>query len=491
MTIKELLAFCRDNGYEGDNTRASLKDWLSGDGSFIEFVGKDKKPMSFDALWPERVTKGITLSVAKNASEPDTVEVVEGGDAHEPEMEAAAPKARTVDTQAAKVKGIDAMLSEGKAFRIARPDVQAYKHRISNRARSGYQNIDTMRKERAVFDDVDRAEYLGAMFRHKTMQTIGRFDYAQKARDLDIITKGATGSINSQGGATFMGEFVPELILLLNEYSATRQLLNVRTPSGAPPYTYPRRTADPTMTWVGAGVAGTDQNPSYGNVAVNVGKMLGYMNVDNELEHDSAINIVDDLFNGFANAIGYTEDQAFFNGDGTSTYGGITGLLNAIGSAGVSTAAGDTWGEMTDAEFQATLGLLPGYAWRGTVKITCTPNAFYQIINRISRGMGGVTYTESQTGVVKPVYNGYPVIYNNVMAAATAISTKSVLVGEFDYAAKAVEIPGSLALESSDQYRFANDQIALRARERFGITVHDAGDSSNAGPVVAFATDAS
>lgn len=490
MTIKELLAFCRDNGYEGDNTRASLKDWLSGDGSYIEFVGKDKKPISFDALWPEKVTKGITITVAKNQSEPDTVEVVEGNSAPEPEMEAAAPKARRTDPDAAKITGINGMLTEGKAFRIARPEVQAYKHRISNRSRGGYKNLDEMRRNRAVFEDVDRAEVAGATLRLAVAQCHGIYNYNQKARDTDIVTKGAVAGINAQGGALVPQDFVPELIVLLNEYGAARQLVNFRT-TARETIDLPRRTADPTVSWTGEAVASNDQDPAYGTVSVTAKKLQGTMYVTSELMNDSAISVTDDLFNGFANGIAYKEDLAYFSGDGTSTYGGITGLLNAIGSAGVKTADGDTWAEITDAEVQAFLGLLPSYAWSGTVKMTCTPQAFYNIINRISRGMGGVTYTESQSGVVKPVYNGTPVVFNNIMASATAISTKSVLIGEFDMASKAIEVSGSLEFATSEHYRFANDQLTLRARERVGITVHDAGDSSSAGPVVALATDAS
>lgn len=484
MTIKELLAFCRDNGYEGDNTRASLKDWLANDGSFLEFVGKDRKSLSFDALWPEKVTKGITLSVSKNGSEPDTVEVVEaGGEAPQPEMGTEEAKTRRHDTEAKAAKGIDGMLASQKAFRVARPEVSAYKYRIAKSRSGGLKSI----ADRAVFDDVEKAEVAAATMRMAIAQCHGIYDYGQKARDQEIVGKGAIEGVNIQGGALVPKDFIPELIVLLNEYGAARQLCNFRTVSREV-IELPRRTADPTVSWTGEAAASSDQDPAYDNVQVTAKKLQGIMYVSSELLNDAALSIVDDMFNGFANGIALKEDNAFFLGDGTSTYGGVTGFLNAIGTAGVSTSAGNTWSAMTDAELQAFLGKIPSYAWSGSVKLTCTPNAFFSIINRVSRGMGGVTYTESQTGVVKPVYNGYPVVYNNVMASASAVSTKSVLAGDFDMAAKAIEVSGSLEFATSEHYRFANDQLTLRARERVGITVHDAGDSTNAGPVVAFAT---
>lgn len=492
MTIKELLALCRDHGYEGDSSRASLKEWMQSEDCSLEFK-KGGKSVQFDDLWPQKGTKGITLTVGKNDAEPDTVEVVEGTPSEpappaEMEAAAAAPKARQHDPDATKANRIGASSAGNKAFAVGRHDVMAYKHRIKQRDRGGFKHI----KQRAVFDDIDRAEYIGAAFRFK-MCSIGGVPedaYTQKARDMEIVGKGATGSVNAQGGATFMGEFVPELIVLLNEYGAARRLLGVKSPTGAPPYTYPRRTADPTMAWVAAGGAASDQNPAYDNVAVNVGKMLGIMYVDNELLQDSAINVVDDLLNGFANAITYQEDLAFFLGDGTSTYGGFWGLASAIGSAGTKTqGTGSTWAAIVDGDLQAMIGLIPSYAHKGgNLKITCTPAAFYNIFNRLAHAAGGITYFESQAGVVTPAYNGFPVVFNDVMASATATSTLSAYMGNFDFGAKAVEIPGSQALESSEHYRWANDQLTLRSRERFGLNVHDAGDSTNAGPIVALKT---
>ena len=208
------------------------------------------------------------------------------------------------------------------------------------------------------------------------------------------------------------------------------------------------------------------------------------------LPRPSALNIVDDLFNSLARNIANKEDEAFFNGDGTSTYGNITGFITALGAGGTKTqTTGTTWAAIVDADVQAMLGLLPSYAYgRGNPMMTCTPGAFYNIINRISRGIGGVTYTESSAGVVQPVYNGYPVVFNDVMAAATAVTTVSVLFGDFDMGAKMRVKAGGTELATSEHFAFDADQLTLRARHRVGITVHDAGDASNAGPVVGLKT---
>ena len=53
----------------------------------------------------------------------------------------------------------------------------------------------------------------------------------------------------------------------------------------------------------------------------------------------------------FANA----EDEAGFNGDGSSSNGGIVGLKNAVGSAGQKTGSGNAYSELTLADFTGTV----------------------------------------------------------------------------------------------------------------------------------------
>jgi len=496
MTPKELLALCRDAGYEGDADRLAVKAWFEGDDSPIELRDRKNAQLKFDDVWPATIThKGITLSISTNEGAPDTVEVVDAATKmdeeeepmppaeDEPEEEKAATRA--VDTKAAQVRGIEGKMTN-KAFSIGRPETKAYQAKINRAKSGGFRHI----KDRAVFDDVDKAECAGATLRWHVARAGGVYDYPQKSRDEDIMKKGAVEGVNAQGGVLVPQDYVPELIVLLDEYGAARQLCNFRGTS-RDVVEMPRRTADPTVAWTGEATASSDQDPAYDLVSITAKKLQGVMYVSNELLNDSAISVVDDLFNGFANGIANKEDSAFFLGDGTSTYGGIVGLASALGSAGTNEIA-STWATATDAQLQAGLGLLPSYAHNaGGLKITCTPSHFYNTYNRLAHAAGGITYLESQTGVVKPAYNGIPVVFNNVMASATAVSTISSWIGNFDMAAKCIEVTGSLEFATSEHYRFLNDQITLRARERVGITVHDAGDSSNAGPVVANKTAAS
>ncbi|MCW0295064.1 phage major capsid protein, partial [Klebsiella pneumoniae] len=82
---------------------------------------------------------------------------------------------------------------------------------------------------------------------------------------------------------------------------------------------------------------------------------------------DLASLVADEIALSFAEK----EDDCFINGDGTSTYGGIVGILPKLtdGShtAGAITAATDvdTFAEVTAADLASLMGALPSYARRG------------------------------------------------------------------------------------------------------------------------------
>ena len=50
---------------------------------------------------------------------------------------------------------------------------------------------------------------------------------------------------------------------------------------------------------------------------------------------------------------------------------------------------------------------------------------------------------------------------------------------------------GFILLDPSDEYKYAEDQIALKATSRIDINVHSLGDTTNAGPFVSLVGNAS
>jgi HK97 family phage major capsid protein len=106
-------------------------------------------------------------------------------------------------------------------------------------------------------------------------------------------------------------------------------------------------------------------------------------------------------------------------------------------------------------------------------------------MQRLANAQGGSTSAELLGGVM-PMFLGYPVVVSQVLnSALTGTTTQRALYfgdlsnGVFFGSRRGI----SLAVDNS--LGFLTDTINIRATERFDIVVHDRGDSSISGGIVA------
>jgi HK97 family phage major capsid protein len=82
------------------------------------------------------------------------------------------------------------------------------------------------------------------------------------------------------------------------------------------------------------------------------------------------------------------------------------------------------------------------------------------------------------------------VIFSQVMPSTEANSQICALLGDYRMGS-AMGDRRSLTLALSTEYKFAEDQLAIRGTDRFDINVHDVGSTTVAGPIVGLITAAS
>ena len=216
--------------------------------------------------------------------------------------------------------------------------------------------------------------------------------------------------------------------------------------------------------------------------------------ISQELVDDALISVVDDAINEMGYALALKEDDEAINGDGTSAYGGVQGLLAAIGTFGVHTPANSTgksaWSGLTLTEFNTVMGLLPDQyamepAW------LCSRAFYHTVMVRLEAAAGGNTIASLQSGEGgRRLFLGYPVYTTNRMPTATATSTLSCLFGSFNMAAMLGERTG-IRIARSDEYAFLKDLTTLKATTRYDIQVHAPGSTTAAGAYVGLKTAAS
>jgi len=311
------------------------------------------------------------------------------------------------------------------------------------------------------------------------------------------------GGVNTTGGYLVPEVLSTAIIELVLQYGSFRANAGI-VPMTSDTIHIPRRTGGLTAYFVGEGDAATESTKSWDNVKLVVKDLAVITRISNQLASDAIISVMDNLTNEIALTFATTEDNCGWLGDGTSTYGGISGvekrLVSVACTGGVATGAvtagaglfrydtGYAWANVALADLVGAMALLPSYA-RINAKWYTSPAFYYGAMMPALAAAGGVTMAELVNGPSGMKFLGYPVILCESIYGTAAINRIYAYFGDLTQAAKFGDRQ-QMAIASSDsasvggQSVFERNQIALRGVERFDINVHDVGTSSTRGPIV-------
>lgn len=205
---------------------------------------------------------------------------------------------------------------------------------------------------------------------------------------------------------------------------------------------------------------------------------------------DAAEKVADSAARGLGNK----EDDAAWNGDGTSTYGGIFGFRIKQGAGSRITAPGagnsvDNVGELTDACMGAMISKLPEWA-DGPNCAWYAPRAVWGLdLCRLARAAGGATVSELQkTGFKNKEYGGYPVHIIQKVAASTGTDFSSIIFPLFFGDIGKALIWGDkrqiTVMQSRERY-LEYDQIGILVTERLDMNWVGIDGASDAGAMIA------
>lgn len=335
----------------------------------------------------------------------------------------------------------------------------------------------------------------------------GRFNFAYAKQFVENYIN-PMNAAHTESDATTGGhylvpeEFSSDLIDLREMYGVVRRLFG-RAPMTSDTLHTPRRASGLTAYFVAEGAAGTESNMTWNDVQLTVKDLMVIARMTNQLSADAVISVGDTLAGEIAYAFSEKEDQCGFNGDGTSTYGGMQGvrnLLTSIDGAGTDSAGlkiqgtSNTWSAQVLADFHAVVGKLPVYADNGAVWV-CHKTYYSEVMQKLELAAGGVTAMEIATGDrrPRPTFLGYPVEFSQVFPNATATTGVTAVLGNFGLGAlfgdrQQTSIGFSEHATIGGESVWERNQIAVRGTERFDLNVHGCGTASVIGPIVGLAT---
>ena len=300
---------------------------------------------------------------------------------------------------------------------------------------------------------------------------------------------------NQSGGLFVPNETTNAIIRLVEEYGVIRRYSKIE-PMMSSTKTVPVRvsgvTAHPvaeTNTANEGSNSGTKSQAEYTNIELVARKWKTWFKMSDEFSEDSAVSIAEQFVLEAALAFATAEDDAGFNGTGAATYHGIIGIMNAMAAGSIYTAlAGNTaFSTLDDADFRGMKAKLRRYAGMQPAWFI-SPEGYSDSIERLQLAAGGNTSQNLSEGGL-PKYLGYPVVEVNALNGTLTAQTSTNLLCLGDL--RMATVFGDrrkMTLSTTDQRYWDEDQMAIKATERFDFNCHSTGTASEAGAVVVLAT---
>lgn len=295
---------------------------------------------------------------------------------------------------------------------------------------------------------------------------------------------------NSTGGFLVPDEMQSAIIRLREERGVFPQYAN-RVPMGSDIITVPRLLADVTAYWVGEGSEITASDANLGQAELMAKKLSALTKISSELDEDAVVDIGDLITQSMAYAMADKIDEAGFNGDGTSTYGGVVGLKNALHANAIQGAAtgNDAPLNLDMADFEATIGKYPQYS-SASPRWFMHSAVYWAACARLVDAAGGNTTVTLANGP-QMMFLGYPVTFVQVMPSTTSTIASTIVAyfGDLKLSSTYGTRRSVRTQVSLDRY-FENDLIGIKTTERVAILNHETGDTIRTRPMIALKTAA-
>ena len=293
------------------------------------------------------------------------------------------------------------------------------------------------------------------------------------------IRSALEGGSNSAGGYLVPDELERAIIQLREERGVMRRKARI-VQMGSDKLSVPRRSSGLTGYWLDENGSITASDKSWDNVTLVAKKLGALVKYSSELAEDAVINLADDLASEIAYTFANSEDLAGFIGDGTSTYGGISGLITQIAAGStITAAAGNTAYSTLDlTDFEDMLGALPEYPGMDPEWFIHKAGWAASML-RLQAAAGGNTIATVGQGPMAQTFLGYPINFVQVMNSTTTAQTSTdglCYFGDMRATATFGTRRGISLQVSADRY-FELDQLAIKGTERIDIAVHET-DSS-------------
>ncbi len=336
-------------------------------------------------------------------------------------------------------------------------------------------------KVSSVFESGQDAYDAGQFF---AARLFGSERALQHCRDHGLISNSMSEGVNSAGGFSVPAEIEHAIVSLREEFGVARRETRV-VQMGSDTLLVPKNAGELTSYFVSENNAITQSDMVISQISLVCKKLATLTAISSELNDDSVVSMADELTKSIAYSFSLKEDGCLFLGDGSSTYGGMTGLENKLLAGSVQTAGASRvdFGTLTLADFENAIG--KAKQWVGSKsKWYISQAGWANSMQRLLDAAGGNSLISLAMGAEK-TFLGFPVVISQVLPSALTGTTGTTACYFGDL--KSGVILGSrrgISVAVDQSLYFNQDAIAVRGTERFDIACHDIGTASAPGGII-------
>jgi len=365
-------------------------------------------------------------------------------------------------------ESVEAMKSEIKEYMKSQADLVSKK--------SGIYSKEAQEKREGLNAKLRQMVGLAVSKNAKDILAFNKENWLENKK-LKEITTDATGS--PYAGYVVDSELSAEIRHLMTEYGvARREMTSLQLTKGS--YKANNLTTDLTVYWVDEGAAIKSSEVVIGQETLELVKLAVIVSFTSELLEDEEIDLASFVTSRVAENFAEAEDEAFFNGDGTSTYGGFTGLLQNT-SINEVTMTGSTFASLDADDLLAMIDATPQGAQANSKFYM--QRTIMSLIRKLKEDNGDYIYQRPSEAGPATIW-GKPAVMVEVMPSTsdTAAATSFILYGDLKKAC-ILGYKGAIKIDrfnggtirnvanSADINLITTDREAIRYRQRSGFIV--------------------
>lgn len=332
-------------------------------------------------------------------------------------------------------------------------------------AMQGKRLTDSIAHPKTFISDERRME-LAKYFTLFIKAGVMRDEKAQQVFRQKYVQKTGTTQIGDSGNTWVLPDIVEsEILHFARERSVVLQHARL-WPMISDKQSFPQESTGVAVAW---GNTTAESDPTTAEFELDAYELSAFSAIRNETLADSRSDIVSWLTELMAEACGLELDNCAFNGDGTSTYAGCSGLLTAKCGYSVVMASGSTsFANMTFTHLSDMIGKLDGMKKEGAMFMM--NGAVLHYIRTLKDDQSRPVFVDTIGGPMSGTIFGYP--YKEVirMPSTNAANTAFMNFGNLKYFAIGRRLD-SAALQLDPYGLWTTNRTRFKIYQRWGLGI--------------------